>query len=261
MIGGDEVIFCGAYKGFKLGVRYDVSGSSEKDVACLLSGLSGKLEPAAYQFSDIDTKKIDAFANPSGKGLEAVLSFLQKNPQSAIKKELLSACPDANLLPAAESFLFNRLLTKAGVAFKPPGVSSLKAESEDSDDQIMFVGRFGKWMAVKKLSLEKVEDWEVSAILSGINNTILIKAFDFSGAQKNDKLVSELIGGRKSFGNLLAALEKLKGRLSGNELEDAYVVNKLFTELGYHPYASLFMLVKAHPDVKPKKPKGRAPKG
>jgi len=92
MIGGEELIFSGAYKNFKLGVRYDLSGASDKDVAAILTSLSEKIEGAAYQFSEIEIKKIDSFVSPTGKGIEAVLSFLNKNSQSEIKKELLSAC-------------------------------------------------------------------------------------------------------------------------------------------------------------------------
>jgi len=260
MIGGDEVIFSGAYKGFKLGVRYDLSDASEKDVAAILSYISDEIEGSAYKFSEIDVKKIDSFVSPSGKGMDAALSFINAKSQSEIKKVLLSACPVKELLPAAESYFFNLLLTKTGVPFKVQ-MKAPKPDAEDVEDQITFVGRFGKWMTIKKLSLDKVEDYEVSAILCGINNTIINKAFDLSGVKKNDALVSELTGGRKSFGNLLTSLEKLKSKLSGNELEDAYIVNRLFTEMGYAPFATQTMLVKAHKDVKPPKPKGRMPKG
>lgn len=260
MMGGDEIIFSGAYKGFKLETRFDLSGATDADVSAILAYISDCIEPAAYGFSEIDVAKVGSFASPSGKGMAAVLSFLKGASPSGIKDALLSACPDSNLVPAAESLMLNTLFKKAGVAFKPGPQLSIKAEPEVSEGQMAFVGRFGKWMAVKKLSLENVQDWEVSALLCGVNHTVISKAFDLSGAKKDDALVSELASGRKSLGNLVSSLETLQGRLSGKPLDDAYVVNRVCTGLGYPPYATPTMLMKAHDEVKPPKIKGRKPK-
>ena len=112
-------------------------------------------------------------------------------------------------------------------------------------------------MAIKKLSInEKTEDWEVSALLCGINHTIVNKAFEFSGVETDDDLVSKIASGkRKSFGNLLVALEQLATNLTGDKLKDAYLVCKVCETVGYKLYASPEMLMKAYPSVKPPKVK------
>jgi len=261
--GEDEIIFVGKYKDFRLGVHFSMGGSNEKDAAYALGYINERIGEAAYRFSGINVARIKAYAKPEGTGLKAIISFLEKNPQSKIKDALLDGIEDKLLLPAAESYLFNQLLKNASVAFKISDnlvESEIVPEEETPEDMIAFIGNVKGWMAIKKLGLEGVLDYEVSAILSGINHTIVNKAFDFSGCKKNDGLVDKIAGGRKSFGNLLAALGKLETSLTGNRLDDAYVVCKVFEKLGYKPYASPEMLSSAHPDIKPPKVRGRKPK-
>jgi hypothetical protein len=264
----EEIIFVGAYKDFKLGIRFAMDGASELDAAYALGYISERIEEPAFHLSGINIPKIRSFAKPNGKGLGAVISFLEANPQAKIKQALLDGIKDPLLLPAAESFFFNQLLQEAGVPYtiKENLISSnLKPEDEPIEDQIAFIGNTKGWITIKKLSLEEVKDYEVSAILSGITNTIINKAFDFSGCKKNDELVDEVASGRKSFGNLLNALRKLETENpklgTENRLDDAYLVCKVFEKIGYKPYPSPDMLSKAHSDIKPPKVKGRKPKG
>ncbi len=254
MAGNDGIIFNGAYKDFKLGVRFDLGGKSADEVVYALGYIGSAIEPHAYRFSGIDTKKIDAFASPDGKGLKAVCDFLGSRPPRAISAALAEALPKEELMPAAESYLLNRLLTKAGVQFTARSSATLKPEEEDIGDHIAFIAKYHDWIAIKKLGLEKVQDYEVSGILCGTNHTLVNKGFDFAGA-KADVSVA---GKRKTLGNLCAALSELA--LSGG-MEDAFRVAKAMEGVGYRPYASPDMLTAAYPDIKPPKMRGRKPKG
>lgn len=256
----EEIIFVGAYKDFKLGVRYPLNNASESDVMHILGHISSQIEEPAYSFAGINIQKIGQFAKPSGTGLGSVVSFLESNPQSKIKETLLKCADNKLLLPAAESYFFNQLLSTAKVDFKVTegmATSSIVSEEEQPGDQIALIANFKGWISIKKLGLDDVQDYEVSAILSGITHTIVNKAFDFSGCNKNDELVSNIAKGRKSYGNLLNALRTLETSLTGNRLDDAYLVCKVFEKLGFKPYPSPEMLSQAHPDIKPPKVRGR----
>jgi hypothetical protein len=261
MDGRDEIIFTGAYKDFKLGLRYDLSGASERDVGALLAHLSERIEPYAFRFSGIDTVKIDAVIDVSKAGIGPVCEFLEGMGPGAIKEALGKALPDPKLMPAAESYLINRLLSKALVAFKTRSSEPVKGNDEKIGDFIGLIGKHGKWVAIKKLGMENVADYEVSAILSGINHTIVNKSFDFAGIIKDDASVESAVKGkRRSLGNIASALRGIQPKLDGTE-GDAYRICKTLEALGYKPYASPEMLTNAHPDIKPPKMKGRKAKG
>lgn len=261
MTGNDEIIFTGEHRDFRLGVRFDLSGKTPGEAAAALAYVSAAIEPHAFRFSGIDAAAIDKLAAPSGSGLGAVRAFFESNPSGALRGKLLACVPEPALYPAAESCLINRLLAKAGVPFKVAPSPSVKPGDEKIGDFIGFIGKYGQWMAIKKLGLEKVQDYEVSGILAGINHTAVNKAFDFSGVEKNDALVAEVAAGkRKSFGNMVQCLGGLEGKLTGGA-GDAYVVCKALEALGCKPYASPEMLTEAHPDIKPPRTRGRKPKG
>lgn len=256
MSGNDEIIFNGEYKDFKVSVRFDLGGKSADEVVYALGYICSAIEPHAYRFSGIDTKKIDAFAQPDGKGLKAVCDFLRARPPKAISAALAEALPKEELIPAAESCMLNRLLTKAGVRFTAQSSATLKPQDEEIGDHIAFIAKYKDWMAIKKLGLERVQDYEVSGILCSVNHTLVNKGFDFAGA-KADVAIA---GKRKTLGNLCAALSELAPKLSGGR-EDAFMVTKVMEGVGYRPYASPDMLTAAYPDIKPPKMRGRKPKG
>ncbi|MCI0504051.1 DUF2666 domain-containing protein [Candidatus Micrarchaeota archaeon] len=261
MDGNDEIIFTGAYRDFSLGIRFDLSGRKPEEVAGALAYISASIEPHAFRFSGIDTKKIDEFAKPAGNGLAAAYGFLEAKGPGGVKDALLKAVPDANLLPAAESYFFSRLLSGAGVPFKVAPTQAARPEQEKIEDFIGFVGKFGPWIAIKKLGLEKVQDYEVSGILAGINHTVVNKAFDFAGVKKDDAIVASAAGGkRRSYGNVALVLREIEQKMGGDS-GDAYLVCKALETIGYKPYASPEMLSVAHPDIKPPKVRGRKPKG
>jgi len=262
MAGQDEVIFSGAYKDFKLGLKYDMTGKTPEQVALVLAQISAKIEPYAYKFSGIDTDTIARFATPKGTGLSAVCGFFDSTPPSEIKETLAKSIPKPELMSAAESYLLNQLLTKAGVGFKAQVQGgAIEAEDEEPGDTIAFIGKFKEWVAIKKLCVERVMDYEVSGILSSINYTIVNKAYEFSGGKK-DEAAAEAIskGRRRSLGNISLCLKDLAEK-SGTGAPEPYLVMKVLDNLGYKPYASPDMLTAAYPDIKPPKVRGRKPKG
>lgn len=261
MSGMDEIIFTGEYKGFRLGIRFDLPDKEPAYVASALAYISAQIEPHAFGFSGIDTRKVSDFARPQGKGLGAVYGFLESTGPGAIKEGLSKALPEPALMSVAESYLFNRLLENAGVAFKVSAEPSIRPADEEIGDFIGFIGRYGSWMAIKKLGLGNVQDYEVSGILGSIDFTIVNKAFEFSGARGDDAVVEPIVRGkRKSFNNAAAALRELEKKLTGGP-QDAYLVCKTLEALDLRPYASPQMLTNAHPDIKPPKVRGRKPKG
>lgn len=256
MIGGEEIIFTGAYKELKLGVKYSVGGKGEEEVASVLVDISGQIEGHAYALSGIDVKAIDGFVSFKGKGISGVCDYLDSS-SSEWNKWIKANLPKKELMPAAESYLFNKLLREAGVAFKPSGGSAITPGSEEIGDVIAFIGRYKNWMAIKKLGLDKVKDYEVSGILAGINFTLVNKGFDFSGTEMDEGAVKSITKGkRKSYGAAVACLQDVKS--AG---ENPYLVCKALETVGYRPYASSHMLTSAYPDIKPPKVRGRKPKG
>ncbi|MFH1785971.1 MAG: DUF2666 family protein [Candidatus Micrarchaeota archaeon] len=259
MYGKNEVIFTGEYKGFRLGVAFDLKDKEPKEVAQVLAFISSNIEQPAYEFSGINTKKIDEMVKLKGTGLKAVIEFIEN---AAKLRDTLGTCVDnPKLICVAECYLFNKLLTQANVQFKIMPTNAPKPANEKIEDFIGFMGKYNEWVSVKKLGIEKVQDYEVSAILSGVNHSIVNKAFEFAGINKDDTLVENVTKGkRKAYTNLLVALKELEPKLT-NGPEDAYLICKVFETIGYKPYASPGMLTDAHPDIKPPKVKGRKPKG
>lgn len=243
--GDDEIIILGDYKQLNIGEHYNLKNASANDVAAILVKVSSSIEPYVYEFAGIDTRKVDSLITVS-PGLKSVCAFLR-----AFKRDMLlpAAQGKSTMLSIAEGYLINRLLTNAGVAFKPVFNTSIKPETEKATSQAVFIGNYKGWVAIKKLGINpKTEDWEVAGILSGINHTIINKAFDFAGASGTAE------SGRKSYNNLAIALEKI-------DEKNAYLVCKTCEGFSYKPYAAPEMLMDEYPGIKPPKVKGRKPKG
>jgi len=247
MIGDDEIIFSGKYRELDIKIRYNLKDAGEKDVAGVLVEVVKKIEPLAYGFSGIDCKKIEGIAAGAGKDLPSIAKFIRDN---SVRKMLEGTVKEEKLVTAAESYFFNRALANAGVSILPNVSTGIKPEKESVEGQIVFVGKYGKWVSIKKLGLDGAQDWEVSGVLSSIVHTALNKAFEFAG-QSGDVALGNR---RKSFG----AAADLLGELAG---KDAYTIVKALENLGYAPYANPGMLTAAYPDIKPPKPRGRMPKG
>ena len=208
------------------------------------------IEPFAYHFSEIDFRKVETIAAKAGNDLESIARYIREN---SLRKMLEGTVKDPKLVTASESYFFNRVLVEANIQIIPDIPCTIKPELEKVEGQIVFVGKYGKWMAIKKLALEGAKDWEVSGILSGINQTIMNKAFEFAG--QTEQIVSPKK--RKSFSAAADLLEELAGKMGNDRTKNAYTIVKSLEGLGYAPYAHPGMLTAAHPDIKPPKPKGR----
>ncbi|MBI5051252.1 DUF2666 family protein [Candidatus Micrarchaeota archaeon] len=264
----DEIDCLGYFNGFTLNVYFDLNNASEENLAYILSYLSNQIDEQAFIFSEIKTKDIDSFVTLKGTGLNSVIGFLSSLKPNQIKEQLVNFS-SKELLPAAESYFFFKLFQKAKVPskltedlFNP--IELTAREMDKSELNVMrFIAKYKSWIAIKKLSIDKTTKcWEVSGLLSGVNNTIVNKAFDFAGVDraKIDLLVAKACSGkRRSYNNVTEVLKSLQ--LTNNKKEDAYLVCKCLETLGYKPYSSPEMLTQAHPEIKPPKVKGRKPKG
>lgn len=260
----EEIILSGKYKDLALEDHFILDNAGEEDILYILSYLSEKIDPFAYEFSGIETKKIDAYINSllKGEGLASAANVLSGLKPTELKENLLKAAKnDKKFLPIAESYFIHSLLNKAKVLFKfSPKMfkSNLSPKKEPQEERIAFLANYKGWLVVKKLKLEKVQDYEISGILSSINFTIVNKMFDFSKVNDEaavDKLVS---GKRKSISALAEALKEIN---ESEEKKKSYLICKVCEKLGFTPYSSPHMLVNAYPDIKPPKVKGRQPKG
>jgi len=253
MIGDDEIIFSGKYKELNYNVRYALKDKSEKEVAGALCEVIKTIEPFAYHFSEIDFRKVETIAAKAGNDLKSIARYIREN---SIRKQLEGTVKEPKLVTASESYFFNRVLVEANILLIPDIPNTIKPETEKVEGQVVFVGKYGKWMAIKKLALEGVKDWEVSGILSGINQTAINKAFEFAGETEEVKFTKK----RKSFSAAADLLEDLAGKLGDDRTKNAYMVVKSLEKLGYAPFAHPGMLTAAHPDIKPPKPRGRVAK-
>ena len=242
----EEIILVGEYKNFKADKHFYVDNLSEQELSGLLVQLSEHIEPFIYQFSGIDTKKIDVLV-PVLSDLSAVGTFLK----SFKRDTLLSAAQNkSTMFPIAESYLLNQLFKKAKISFKPTYTTSISSEIEKPEDTIAFIGNCKGWFSAKKMSVNaSTQDWEVSGILSGINHTLVNKAFEF--VKMNEVVGSKA---RKSFGNLATALLNI-------DSTNPYLICRTCENFGYKPYATPEILMDEYPDIKKPKVKGRKPKG
>ncbi len=156
-------------------------------------------------------------------------------------------------------------------------------------DEIVFIGKYKKWAAIKKMSInEKTEDREVAAILASINSTLKTKTYDFLGidTSKIDEYAAKVTKGkRKTYSNLADVLGKLKTgevnkvlaeaspektvevngkQIAGDKLKpvaEIYFMRALLSGMGYDVDASPEVIGKIYPDLKKAKPRGRFKKG
>jgi len=262
MIGSDEMILTGRYKGFSASLRYDLQGKAPEQVAFAIRQVIDLVEPQSYAFSGIDTAKIDAFVGSPGRGAEAAHAFLCENSPGSISSALSEAMEDPLLKSAGESYLLNRLLSSCSLPSKPASDESLPSGKEEIGDMIAFIAKYQGWVTIKKLGVEGAKDYEVCAILAGVNHSLIRKGFELLGASKG-AMAGERIakGKRRSWGNLRDCRAEAGKAMGGERNEDAAMLVKMCETLGFMPYATPAMLTAAHDDIKPPKTRGRKPKG
>lgn len=262
----EELIFEMDYKGETHGIKFNLESASEQDVAHAISHVLPLVNAQAFHFSGINTKAIDEFA--SSLSVPTASEALKGTSASAIRAALESAAKENPLLfPAAESYFYSALLGKYALPSLPSQEmfqGKLHMEKTHPKGKVALLAKFKSWIAIKKMGIVPgVQDYEVSAALCAINETLVKKAFDFAQIDlvalgtHAKKLAS---GKRKSYQNVGEVLSMLpeKGK---KDIENAYLLFAVLRELKVSPYAQREMLMKAHPDVKIPKPRGRVAKG
>jgi hypothetical protein len=152
--------------------------------------------------------------------------------EEASNKELLAFAKSAYLFLS----LKDKLLSIEG---EEPPSSPFKGKG------LGYAFRFNEFVAIRKLS-EKAEKYEVAGLLSACIERLFQKWYELEYGEVNGKSSA-----KASPSNLLKEFEGL----SAEE-----IVGKALTYKSFRPYPYLEGLVKAYPDLKPKKPRGRLPK-
>lgn len=248
----------------KEGFAFDLSSASEKDVAYAAAYCSDKIDALAFAYSGIETQVLGReLSKWSGNGpKDAGAALLRAKSLRGALKDSIDGKPA--LLPAAECYFFSKFPERFGFSPKPaPGIiqSALRPKSFSPGTRISLIAKFGEWVAIKKLFIEPgMERWEIAGILAGINETLVKKAFDFSGlgkAELDAKAAVLITGKRKSYQSMGEAIRGIEGPPS----ETAYLYNSILSTFGILPYANRSMLSKQYPEIKGPKMRGRKPKG
>lgn len=263
----DEILFSGAYDGWEYSVKFDVTNATPADVSGALVQIHSNIESRAFCHYGVDCAMIEKEV-PMGKGIPDAVRYLGSRKPGQWKEFMLRAAGREELIQAAESKFVCTLLMHFKIPAKiHPEIirSSIKPQKQELlEGQIALIARYKDWISIKKMGLETTtKDYEVAGILSSINSTLVKKAFDFLSPDRGmEKIAAEATRGkRKSFINLAESLRKVEGYLTGNEINDAYLLKCVFENLGFAPYANVDVLVPAYPDLKTSKPRGRVAKG
>ncbi len=262
----EELIFEMDYKGEKHGVKFNLESASEQDVAHAISHILPFVNEQAFHFSGINKKPVEEFVHSISAPTAS--DALKNTPSSSIRAALDEAVKENPLLfPAAQSYFYFLLLRKYSLPPFPMQEmfqGNLHSEKTHPVAKVALLAKFKSWIAIKKMGIVPgVQDYEVSATLCAINETLVKKAFDFSQLDLTalDTHAKKLAAGkRKSFQNVGEAISTLpeKGR---KPTENAYLLFAVLRELNVSHYSQREMLMKAHPDVKIPKPRGRVAKG
>ena len=218
-------------------VRYSLEGVGEKQVAYAL------LEPILYsketmRLSGINVEEIESVVDS--------LSTLEKMPTFSSYGKL----KDIALSYAVFYYLEknNEFFYPTHKELEEHGVY-LEKSREKEKEGIGLMLKYKGWIVIKKLSYKDAKPFMIAGTLAGIIDSVLPKFYSFLGFKEVKK-------GRKSLKNLSSLLSKIKAK----GIERRYEVYRALLLSGISPYATLEMLAKVYPILKPKKPRGRVPK-
>mgnify|MGYP005833034653 CR=1 FL=1 len=252
----DSVEAWGAYKGWRFGYFFELEGKTSENAAYALAKIADEIEEKSYAHIGLNRQVVDeATKNARGNGIDGLVDFLERS--KPLGNVFENACGEKKeLRHAAQSYFFNKILKLFNVPYRLTAKMLEKEKIEgiakEPDDQIVFVGKYKEWVAIKKLTVPGSEEYEIGGIIANICTTIVPKTFQFAKISANMKTTKG-----KSMKNLV---EMLKCVESGEEKQTAANVYAVFEAYGLMPYPTLQMLEKAYPDLKIKKPKGRMPK-
>ena len=183
---------------------------------------------ASYGLAGLDVEKIGS---------------MEKYRQS----ELKDACSKPELLPFAKSAYVFFKLKQRGVTPIPKADGECKSEKFEGSGIGLMV-KFKDWIFIKKLG-KGAEGYEVAGLLATANERFLEKMFKY------------LLGREVTESRKATNLDKVVDELA-EAYESSYFkyLEMALSYKGFRPYPFLKALVKAYPELKPKKPRGRLPK-
>ncbi len=227
------------YKDLEFNRSYDIKDKEE--LVCALAEISEAIEEKIFELI-IDINKVKAFVNKD-KSKNIKEFYLNKEINNIIGKDKKEIYETYLNIKALEKFNLSGKI-KTDMLNKKP-----KYKNANKENRIVFIANFDGWQVVKKLKLEKVKEHEVAYTLASINNTVVNKAFDLLNLKENVKKT------RKSYKNLCEKLNDLSYSPKG-----AAKIKAIYESTGFWVHGNPFMLIKAYPDLKIPKPKGRIKK-
>ncbi len=257
---------------------------SEKELSILIA-IAKKSHELGIEKLDINTEIIKKYIKeniekPKAKDQkqiiknmgEQVLALDQKEFENTIKKAIekydpikLGATDDKDkvkklsIKDVAYDFFCQALFSYAGLNIFPD--VKIKEIKPKTRDRISLLIKQGDWLVVKKKKIDKkTYNWEIVGIFASIIRSTYEKYFVLN--EKYDKIFEqseEFKKKRRSLKNLgLNLLEVGKSKYKGPELNLLlYLAAK---QSKFSPILNAESLVKAYPDLKIKKPKGRMKK-
>ncbi len=236
------------------------SKSTKEDEMGLLSTLSyiywATVEPTFFLIG-VDCEKVKTIAHEKAHAFKKTEDA--KRTLQGARKDLLASIRKPELLNAATRFFYVEFFSKLNHPPMPkPDMFSTqkftKKELKNDVKKVVFIANFSDWKVVKKLHPKPTTpDYEFGAALCSIHNTI---------GQQLLKNAKELkIKKSSSLSHPLMRFIKYKQEIEkSNDIEKAINLGKMLELCGFPPYPDLEMLIKAYPQLKIPKPRGRKPK-
>jgi len=115
----DEIVFTAKYKDWMVVKKLLIEEkTTPQEVAAALASVEANISRKSYEYTGINREAIDAIAEKLAAGKRKSFASLSEALSSlkptALKAELLAACPTPKHLPIAENYLVKSLLDKLG---------------------------------------------------------------------------------------------------------------------------------------------------
>jgi len=258
----DEIFFSAKTPSLNESYKLPISASTTpEEVANFLGFLHKHVEEQIYEVLSIDRAKVRAYAEKvaKGSGVKGIFQTFSVLKPGEIKNALQHACREEKLIPIAQVAFLRAVLEKFGAPAFPISSGKFSPGKADSENEIIFTGKFKEWVAIKKLSIDAdTTPQEIAGVLSSINATLVRKYFDFHGADAFalQELAEKATKGKgRGHGALLKTFQNLE---IPTEHQSCFL-HFLFKNLGYSTYIHPELMQEIYPELKIPKPKGRMP--
>ena len=118
MMSDEEISFFAKYGDWVVIKKRNLEGVEKKEVVAILSSIADTTVRKSFDFSGIRKEVIDSYVGKitkgKRKGIGTLASVLSEIKPAELKEILSSACPDEKLVPLAEAYFFNSLLSSLG---------------------------------------------------------------------------------------------------------------------------------------------------